>query len=72
MKLTATEFLNRVNTATVAAMEILAQHKEELTAVDYILLDKAIADSIARHYKEAVTIETADIYPYNQLVEPVV
>lgn len=57
MILTATEFLRRVNTATVAAMEVLAENKEELTAVEYILLDSAIASAIKSAYLEPIQIK---------------
>ncbi len=56
MKLTTTEFLDRVNRATVAAMEVLAVDKTELTPVNYILLDSEIALKISSEYGRCVDI----------------
>ncbi len=80
MILNATEFLDRVNRATVAAMQVLAVDASELGAVDYITLDNAIATAIRVAYLERVQIKECftgagsfvggEFQPYTQAVVP--
>lgn len=80
MILTATEFLDRVNRATVAAMEVLAVDKTEMTAAEYMLLDATIATAIRSAYLEPIQIKECftgpgafvdgGFQPYTQAVVP--
>jgi hypothetical protein len=67
MILTSSQFLERVNLATVAAMEILARDESEMSAVEYILLDQEIGDAVRAAYLQRVTVSApaAHAHHYN-------